>query len=153
MGAIIPKGWRREIADDSPPSAPSVRLCLAPAGKVAGALERDGATLDDVRTDLSRGVLLRRVPGDGLFELSGWRYRLLIARGVGRLSGAPIAFIRAAGPRPPFDDAPIEGSEITCPRHGARFCLRTGEVLSPPAYEPLRLFAVRESAGRIEVQP
>jgi len=27
----------------------------------------------------------------------------------------------------------IEGTEIICPRHGARFCLRTGEALSPPA--------------------
>ena len=26
----------------------------------------------------------------------------------------------------------IEGTEIICPRHGARFCLRTGEALSPP---------------------
>lgn len=52
----------------------------------------------------------------------------------------------------PFDDAPIEDHEIICPRHGARFCLRTGEALSPPAYEPLRIFRVREVAGRIEVQ-
>ena len=53
----------------------------------------------------------------------------------------------------PFDDAPIEDSEITCPRHGARFCLRTGDALSPPAYEPLRIFEVRESGGRIEIRP
>jgi 3-phenylpropionate/trans-cinnamate dioxygenase ferredoxin subunit len=51
----------------------------------------------------------------------------------------------------PFDDAPIEDSEIICPRHGARFCLRTGAALSPPAYEPLRIFVVRSVAGRIEV--
>jgi 3-phenylpropionate/trans-cinnamate dioxygenase ferredoxin subunit len=51
----------------------------------------------------------------------------------------------------PFDDAPIEDSQIICPRHGARFCLRTGEALSPPAYEPLRIFEVRVVAGRIEV--
>ena len=28
----------------------------------------------------------------------------------------------------------VEGAEIICPRHGARFCLRTGQALSPPAY-------------------
>ena len=27
---------------------------------------------------------------------------------------------------------PVEGGEIVCPRHGARFCLRTGEALTPP---------------------
>jgi 3-phenylpropionate/trans-cinnamate dioxygenase ferredoxin component len=52
----------------------------------------------------------------------------------------------------PFDDAPIEDSQIICPRHGARFCLRTGAALSPPAYEPLRVFEVRASGDRIEVR-
>jgi len=52
----------------------------------------------------------------------------------------------------PFDDAPIEDTEIICPRHGARFCMLTGAALSPPAYEPLRIFAVRENAGRVEVR-
>ena len=37
----------------------------------------------------------------------------------------------------------IEGAEIICPRHGARFCLRTGEALTPPAYEPVRVFATK----------
>ncbi len=44
------------------------------------------------------------------------------------------------------------GAEVVCPRHGARFALRTGAVLAPPAYEPLRVFAVREEAGRILVE-
>lgn len=52
----------------------------------------------------------------------------------------------------PFDDAPIEDCSIICPRHGARFSLSTGEALSPPAYEPLRIFEVRTSADRIEVR-
>ena len=45
--------------------------------------------------------------------------------------------------------AEIEACEIICPRHGARFCLRSGEALTPPAYEALRTFKVREEAGRI----
>ena len=45
----------------------------------------------------------------------------------------------------------IEGSEIICPRHGARFCLRTGEALSPPAYEPVRVFATKIEGGRLWV--
>jgi 3-phenylpropionate/trans-cinnamate dioxygenase ferredoxin subunit len=45
--------------------------------------------------------------------------------------------------------ADIEACEIICPRHGARFCLRSGAALTPPAYEPLRTFNVREEAGRI----
>jgi 3-phenylpropionate/trans-cinnamate dioxygenase ferredoxin subunit len=43
----------------------------------------------------------------------------------------------------------IEGDQIICPRHGARFCLRTGEALTPPAYEPVRVFATRIDDGRL----
>jgi 3-phenylpropionate/trans-cinnamate dioxygenase ferredoxin subunit len=49
----------------------------------------------------------------------------------------------------PLAQAPVEDCRITCPRHGAQFCLRTGEALTPPAYEPLRTYAVREQGGRV----
>lgn len=45
----------------------------------------------------------------------------------------------------------IEGDVIVCPRHGARFCLKTGAVLGPPAYEPIRSFPTRICQGMIEV--
>jgi 3-phenylpropionate/trans-cinnamate dioxygenase ferredoxin subunit len=45
--------------------------------------------------------------------------------------------------------AAVEDCQLICPRHGARFCLRTGEALTPPAYEPVRTFAVREENGRV----
>ena len=44
---------------------------------------------------------------------------------------------------------PVEGTEIVCPRHGARFSLRTGEVLAPPAYEPVRTYGIRIEGGRL----
>ena len=43
----------------------------------------------------------------------------------------------------------IEGTEIICPRHGARFCLRTGEALTPPAYEAVRVFQTKVEDGRL----
>jgi 3-phenylpropionate/trans-cinnamate dioxygenase ferredoxin subunit len=46
----------------------------------------------------------------------------------------------------------VEGAEIVCPRHGARFCLRTGQALSPPAYEPVRVFETKISDGRLWVR-
>lgn len=45
----------------------------------------------------------------------------------------------------------IEGDCIACPRHGARFNIKTGAVLSPPAYEDVRAFPVRLVAGRVQV--
>jgi len=46
----------------------------------------------------------------------------------------------------------IEGKEIICPRHGARFCLRTGEALTPPAYEPVRVFETKLEGGHLWVR-
>jgi 3-phenylpropionate/trans-cinnamate dioxygenase ferredoxin subunit len=46
----------------------------------------------------------------------------------------------------------IEGDEIICPRHGARFCLRTGEAMTPPAYEPVRVFATKIDGGHLWVR-
>ncbi|WP_370279484.1 Rieske (2Fe-2S) protein [Pontibacterium sp.] len=47
-------------------------------------------------------------------------------------------------------EGPIEGTDIICPRHGARFCLRTGEVLAPPATEDIDNFPTRINGDRIE---
>ena len=46
----------------------------------------------------------------------------------------------------------LEGDQIICPRHGARFCVRTGEALSAPAYEPAAKFPVRIANGVIQVR-
>ena len=46
----------------------------------------------------------------------------------------------------------LDGDRIICPRHGARFCLRTGQALTPPAYEPVATFPVRVAEGRVQVR-
>jgi 3-phenylpropionate/trans-cinnamate dioxygenase ferredoxin component len=48
--------------------------------------------------------------------------------------------------------AQVEDCQIICPRHLSRFCLRSGEALTPPAYEPLRTYRVREQDGRVLVE-
>lgn len=47
---------------------------------------------------------------------------------------------------------PVVGDQVVCPRHGARFCLRTGRALTPPAYAAVQTFPVRVHEGRIEVE-
>jgi 3-phenylpropionate/trans-cinnamate dioxygenase ferredoxin subunit len=47
---------------------------------------------------------------------------------------------------------PIDGDQIICPRHGARFCLRTGRALTAPAYENLPSYPVRVIDGRVQVR-
>lgn len=48
-------------------------------------------------------------------------------------------------------DGEVEGDTITCPAHGAKFCIRTGEALSPPAYEPVATFATRVENGVVQI--
>lgn len=46
----------------------------------------------------------------------------------------------------------LEGEVIICPRHGARFSIRDGSVLGPPAYEDVRTFEVRVADGKVQVR-
>ena len=45
----------------------------------------------------------------------------------------------------------LDDHQVICPRHGSRFCLRTGRALTPPAYEPVRTYATRVVDGIVEV--
>ncbi|MCS7007673.1 MAG: Rieske 2Fe-2S domain-containing protein [Thermoleophilia bacterium] len=56
------------------------------------------------------------------------------------------------------DDGPLcegdwepEACVVTCPRHGARFDLRTGVPLTLPAYRPVRTFPVSVVDGMVVV--
>jgi len=44
-----------------------------------------------------------------------------------------------------------EGDQIICPRHGSRFCIKTGKVLTPPAYEDVEIFSVQIDNNIIQV--
>ncbi|HQS57147.1 MAG: ferredoxin [Gallionellales bacterium 35-53-114] len=46
----------------------------------------------------------------------------------------------------------VEGDQIICPRHGARFCIRTGAALTAPAYEATATFPLRVENGAIQVR-
>jgi 3-phenylpropionate/trans-cinnamate dioxygenase ferredoxin subunit len=46
----------------------------------------------------------------------------------------------------------VEGEQIVCPRHGARFSIKTGAVLAPPAYEDVPTFPVRVEDGMVQVR-
>jgi 3-phenylpropionate/trans-cinnamate dioxygenase ferredoxin subunit len=47
---------------------------------------------------------------------------------------------------------PLEGEEVVCPRHGARFSVRTGVALTPPAWEPIATFPCKIEDGKVYVR-
>src|SRR3954447_21900669 len=64
------------------------------------------------------------------------------------VNGRPIAVFNVAGSFYAIDDVcthdggplaegDLDGAEIQCPRHGARFDVRTGKALCLPAVEPV----------------
>ncbi|WP_130472117.1 Rieske 2Fe-2S domain-containing protein [Candidatus Magnetaquicoccus inordinatus] len=46
----------------------------------------------------------------------------------------------------------MDSGEIICPRHGARFDIRTGAVCTPPAYENIQVVPVRSNNGMVQIK-
>jgi 3-phenylpropionate/trans-cinnamate dioxygenase ferredoxin subunit len=51
----------------------------------------------------------------------------------------------------PLGDGELEGHEVICPRHGARFDVRTGQALLLPAAVDIPAYPVRVREGKIEI--
>ena len=49
----------------------------------------------------------------------------------------------------PLADGPIEDCALACPRHGARFDLKTGEALCMPATKGIRTFRTEIKDGAV----
>jgi 3-phenylpropionate/trans-cinnamate dioxygenase ferredoxin subunit len=51
----------------------------------------------------------------------------------------------------PLGDGGLDGFAIQCPRHGAKFDVRTGAVLRMPAVVAIQTFPVKEKDGKVSV--
>jgi 3-phenylpropionate/trans-cinnamate dioxygenase ferredoxin component len=52
----------------------------------------------------------------------------------------------------PLGDGHLDGCEIECPRHGARFDIRTGAATRMPAAAPVAVFPVKKENGEVWVE-
>ena len=52
----------------------------------------------------------------------------------------------------PLEDGELIGCEIECPRHGARFDIRTGKPTALPAVEPIPSYEVRVEDGVVYIE-
>lgn len=63
--------------------------------------------------------------------------------GIGKAGGEWFAFENNCTHDDfPLTEGVIEGAEIECPLHGARYCLRTGKVRAVPATCSIRIYPV-----------
>ena len=78
------------------------------------------------------------------------------------IDGVPIVVFRTGGEiyaiadacshdDGPLGDGDLDGYEVICPRHGARFDIRTGKVLALPAVVDIPAYPVRVVDQLIEV--
>jgi nitrite reductase/ring-hydroxylating ferredoxin subunit len=81
---------------------------------------------------------------------------------VVRLEDQPVALFLVAGVYYALDDVcthdggplaegVLDDHVIECPRHGAKFDVRTGEVLALPATAPVTAYAVKVEGDEIKV--
>jgi 3-phenylpropionate/trans-cinnamate dioxygenase ferredoxin component len=79
------------------------------------------------------------------------------------VGGRPIAVINLDGTYYATDDTcthrgallsegDLEGKEIICPLHGAVFDVTNGEVVEPPASDPLTCYNIRVRGNDVEVE-
>jgi nitrite reductase/ring-hydroxylating ferredoxin subunit len=52
----------------------------------------------------------------------------------------------------PLCEGEINGTEVTCPWHGAAFDVTSGQVLGPPAASSVNSYIVRVNGSDIEVE-
>jgi 3-phenylpropionate/trans-cinnamate dioxygenase ferredoxin subunit len=78
------------------------------------------------------------------------------------IDGEPIAIFNVSGTfyaigdvcthdDGPLGDGELDGYQITCPRHGAHFDIRTGKALTLPAVVDTPWYPVRVQDGWVEV--
>jgi 3-phenylpropionate/trans-cinnamate dioxygenase ferredoxin component len=76
------------------------------------------------------------------------------------IDGVPVVLINLAGKlfavgdvcthdNGPVGDGELDGYEIICPRHGARFDIRNGRAVRAPAFSDIPSFSVKTENGKV----
>ena len=53
----------------------------------------------------------------------------------------------------PLGEGELFGDQIECPRHGARFDVKTGKVVCLPAVRPVKTYEVKVEGGEVRIKP
>jgi len=109
-------------------SPSSVDLAESGWGRVAAAADVRPGTLKAVQTERER-IVLANVEGD-FYALED----------------------RCSHQDYPLASGELDGAELECPFHGAKFDVRTGRALQLPAVRPVRCFEVAVHEGHVYVK-
>jgi 3-phenylpropionate/trans-cinnamate dioxygenase ferredoxin subunit len=79
------------------------------------------------------------------------------------IDGKPIVIINLAGKlfavgdvcthdNGPVGDGELDGYELICPRHGARFDIRSGKATRAPAFTDIPSFPIKVEDGKVYIE-
>jgi NADPH-dependent 2,4-dienoyl-CoA reductase/sulfur reductase-like enzyme/nitrite reductase/ring-hydroxylating ferredoxin subunit len=99
--------------------------------------------------DLSKGVAADDIPDGGMIGGHVGDDAVLIARRGGAFFAVGATCSHYNGP---LAEGLVVGDTVRCPWHHARFCLRTGEALGAPAFNPVSCWRTETSGGKVFVR-
>jgi apoptosis-inducing factor 3 len=88
------------------------------------------------------------IPPGGMLAASAGSEEVLLTRDGDAVYAVGGTCPHAGGP---LAEGARQGDSVICPWHKARFCLRTGALLDPPAVDALPHFSARVAMGRVLV--
>jgi NADPH-dependent 2,4-dienoyl-CoA reductase/sulfur reductase-like enzyme/nitrite reductase/ring-hydroxylating ferredoxin subunit len=95
--------------------------------------------------DLAQGVAIADVPDGGMLAGHVGKEAVLLARRGTQWFAIGATCTHYSGP---LAEGIVVGDTVRCPWHHARFCLRTGEALGAPAFNPVSCWKVEERDGK-----
>jgi apoptosis-inducing factor 3 len=108
-----------------------------------------GGQAEQKGPDLSQGVAIDAIPDGGLLGGRVGDETVLIARRGDEIFAIGATCSHYGGP---LAEGLVVGETAHCPWHHARFCLRTGEAIGAPAFNPMSCWRTEQRDGKVFVR-
>jgi 3-phenylpropionate/trans-cinnamate dioxygenase ferredoxin subunit len=94
-------------------------------------------------------ALLSEVPENTLLPVEANGVKLVLANAAGEIHALHD---QCSHEEFPLSDGELDGNQVTCLLHGARFDLETGAAKALPAVKPVRVYECRVEGDEIQVR-
>jgi apoptosis-inducing factor 3 len=108
-----------------------------------------GGQAEQKGPDLSQGVAIDAIPDGGMLGGHVGDEAVLLARRGDDIFAISATCSHYGGP---LTEGLVVGETVHCPWHHARFCLRTGEAIGAPAFNPMSCWRTEQRDGKVFVR-
>ncbi len=99
--------------------------------------------------DLANGISIEQLPDGGMIRGTVGNETVVLARRGDEFFAFGANCTHYGGP---LDEGLLVGDEVRCPWHHACFSIRTGEMMRPPALDPIPCWRVERVEGKLFVR-